>query len=278
LLRAYSQIYCSTYAIRPAKLFDGVDQRLCILLGKSVRDAAQRGLWTTRYHHWHSVERTFLFGNIRYSKTSVHPRLERIPQIGDDIAKGILKRLEQKSNAIVSSYYARPGHGFLMHYHRSPRYWIRAMDFEQYFRSQTRSRSVHHFRDLYFRDAREAKFIGSILNSSLFFLWFSTMGNGRNITGADVEQFPIGVARSLAPGKSSRAFDVLMMDYKKHSFIRVRNDCEFQEFRPSLSKSLIDVIDSLLAKHYSFSDEELDFIINYEIKYRMGREELEDDA
>jgi hypothetical protein len=28
----------------------------------------------------------------------------------------------------------------------------------------------------------------------------------------------------------------------------------------------------VLAKHYGFTDEELDFIINYDIKYRMGRE------
>ena len=27
-----------------------------------------------------------------------------------------------------------------------------------------------------------------------------------------------------------------------------------------------------LAKHYDFTDEELDFILNYDIKYRMGRE------
>jgi len=28
----------------------------------------------------------------------------------------------------------------------------------------------------------------------------------------------------------------------------------------------------VLAAHYGFTDEELDFIINYDIKYRMGRE------
>jgi len=31
-------------------------------------------------------------------------------------------------------------------------------------------------------------------------------------------------------------------------------------------------IDRVLAPHYGFTDEELDFIINYDIKYRMGRE------
>ena len=28
----------------------------------------------------------------------------------------------------------------------------------------------------------------------------------------------------------------------------------------------------MLAAHYGFTDEELDFIINYDIKYRMGRD------
>ena len=31
-------------------------------------------------------------------------------------------------------------------------------------------------------------------------------------------------------------------------------------------------IDELLAKHYGFTEEELDFIINYDIKYCMGDE------
>ena len=41
---------------------------------------------------------------------------------------------------------------------------------------------------------------------------------------------------------------------------------------PKYSKSIIDEIDRVLAQHYGFTDEELDFIINYDIKYRMGRD------
>ena len=37
------------------------------------------------------------------------------------------------------------------------------------------------------------------------------------------------------------------------------------------NKPIIDEIDQVLARHYGFTDEELDFIINYDIKYRMGR-------
>ena len=31
------------------------------------------------------------------------------------------------------------------------------------------------------------------------------------------------------------------------------------------------IFDRVLAQHYGLTDEELDFIINYDIKYRMGR-------
>jgi len=47
---------------------------------------------------------------------------------------------------------------------------------------------------------------------------------------------------------------------------------KYQEFYPRQSKSIIDQIDCLLAQHYGFTHEELDFIINYDIKYRMGKE------
>jgi hypothetical protein len=39
----------------------------------------------------------------------------------------------------------------------------------------------------------------------------------------------------------------------------------------------IDEIDRVLAQHYGLTDEELDFIINHDIKYRMGRDNGGDD-
>lgn len=43
-------------------------------------------------------------------------------------------------------------------------------------------------------------------------------------------------------------------------------------YQKKRSKPIIDEVDKVLAKHYGFTDEELDFIINYDIKYRMGDE------
>jgi hypothetical protein len=276
LLTRFNQNWCSTYAIRPSKLFDGVDQRLCIYLSQRSGDG-ETTIWATRYHHWSADERPALFSKIEYSKSFNHTRLKRIPQLGSAGATSILQKLETKRQKPASHYYSSGKQGLLMHYHRSPRYWIRAMDFEQYFKSSTRSRSVHHFRDIYFMDQKCGKFIGALLNSTLFFFWFVSVGNGRNITGTDVEQIPVGDVDAAAVADAGKVFDRLMKDYDKNSFVREREDCEFQEFRPSLSKPILDEIDTVLADHYGFTAEELDFILNYDIKYRLGRSTETDD-
>jgi len=40
---------------------------------------------------------------------------------------------------------------------------------------------------------------------------------------------------------------------------------------------IFDINDHILTDHYGFTEEELDFIINYDIKYRMGQGLEEDD-
>jgi hypothetical protein len=271
LLDRFSLNICSTYSIRPSKLFEGVDQRLCIYLGRSDKTKDSRIL-SSKYYHWSSDERDILFSNLEYSNSFVYATLNRIAQTGYIYSTSILEKLKFKDAKPVSTYYCQGDLGYVITYHRSPRYWIKAINFEPYFKSPDKSRSIHHIRDLRFSNEEQGKFVGAILNSSLFFFWFISLGNGRNITGLDVHKMPVGEIDSHLLKEISVLFDKLMKDYQENSFVRIRQDCEFQEFRQSLSKPIIDEIDRVLAQHYGFTDEELDFIINYDIKYRMGRD------
>ena len=38
------------------------------------------------------------------------------------------------------------------------------------------------------------------------------------------------------------------------------------------NRPILDEIDTVLAGHYGFTVDELDFILNYDIKYRLGRD------
>jgi hypothetical protein len=73
-----------------------------------------------------------------------------------------------------------------------------------------------------------------------------------------------------------------MKDYSQNSAMKEKTSSLtgsiiYQEFYPRFSKPIIDEIDRVLAKHYGFTDEELGFIINYDIKYRMGLTGQEDE-
>lgn len=48
------------------------------------------------------------------------------------------------------------------------------------------------------------------------------------------------------------------------------DDLTVQCIMPKQSRHIIDCIDRLLAEYYGFTAEELDFIVNFDIKYRMG--------
>ena len=62
----------------------------------------------------------------------------------------------------------------------------------------------------------------------------------------------------------------LMENYKVNSEIKKRGESKFQEFNWIKSKPIVDQIDEVISRHFGLSIEETDFIINYDIKYRMG--------
>lgn len=68
----------------------------------------------------------------------------------------------------------------------------------------------------------------------------------------------------------------LMNDYKINSVLKEKTSKQtgrmiYEEFYPRLSKDIINKIDEVLAEYYNFTEgEELNYIINFDIKYRVG--------
>jgi hypothetical protein len=64
------------------------------------------------------------------------------------------------------------------------------------------------------------------------------------------------------------------MILKNHSKIKTANygksgTVNYQEFHARYSKSIIDKIDEVLTKHYGLTEEETDFIIHYDERFRL---------
>ncbi len=116
-----------------------------------------------------------------------------------------------------------------------------------------------------------------ILSSDLFWWWYTISSNLRDLNPIDIQSFPISKAL-LESSEISRISEAYLDDLVRNSTMLVRQQrqtgrTETQSFKIQKSKPLIDEIDRNLAAYYGLNDDEQDFIINYDVKFRLGSDE-----
>ena len=57
---------------------------------------------------------------------------------------------------------------------------------------------------------------------------------------------------------------------RQTSKMMLKSGLDIETFDGAECKPTVDEIDRRLSEHYGFTDEEVDFIVNYDIKYRVG--------
>jgi hypothetical protein len=118
------------------------------------------------------------------------------------------------------------------------------------------------------------KALHCLLNSTLFYLLYLLHSNCRDLNPSDIHC--VRLPKSLIQDRLlARASERVHTSQQTNSEFRIRNqkltgEVRLQTFYPSANKPVFDEIDKDLARLYAFTEEELDFIINYDIKYRLG--------
>ena len=267
--------WVQTYSIRPAKLFVGADQRLAIyILRQGLKPLDS--LYSSRYHRWNEQFRPHLFAAMAHADINQMSFQNSLPKINSEIEQDIWKKVSQFS--LLSKHCGTRLSPCTIYFHNAPRYWIRAMDFAPYFWNERAGEQIStQIKPLHITTRLDASVVVAILNSSLFYWWFVVLSDCRHLNLREIRNFPVGIDEIEDTTKASlaSASSALMTDLKRHSQRKEANyqttgHVVYDEFYPRHSKPIIDEIDRVIAKHYGFTNEELDFIINYDIKYRMG--------
>ncbi len=260
---------------RPGKLFDDLQHiRATIFLTTQENDLDTAILYSTKYNRWFTEVRSILFDGIVYDDITDFCTEGAFPKIADSVEKRVASKLRNAKKPILTFKTGK----YFCHFHNSPQYWIRATDFIPYFWNEQDGEKIStHVKPLHLTTALDASIVAATLNSSLFYWWFVILSNCRDLTLREVRSFPIAVDQMDKVFKQilSELSADLMQDLKHHAQRKETNykttgKVVYDEFFPRHSKPIIDEIDRVLAQHYGFTDEELDFIINYDIKYRMG--------
>ncbi|NLU47440.1 MAG: SAM-dependent methyltransferase, partial [Syntrophomonadaceae bacterium] len=169
------------------------------------------------------------------------------------------------------------------YYHNAPIFWIRAHSFVPFFKSERDGIKIStQLKSLFFETKSKSKAASGVLCSTLFYIWWLTVSDCYHLNKPEIDSFPIDLNNKALIERLSTISEQLEIDLKSKAKRRIykyetSGRVEYDEFYLKKSKYIIDEIDAVLAEHYGFTPEELDFIINYDIKYRMGKELGEDE-
>lgn len=281
LLRNSGRSVISSYNDRPGKLFDGLDHiRLSIILWQKD-DSISSTLFTTKYNKWQTVARPNLFYHLEYLETTNLPEqsieVPTFAKLHSNLEIEILEKVfAQKKNL---DFYTRTSGQHTIYYTPKLSGFVQILDFiPTIYDENDDIREPSLLKAIKFETDQDRDIFLALLNSNLFYWLVTIFSDCRNLNKReiysmrfDIENASVGTSNHL-----SILVEELMRDFQRHSKIIKMNyknlgtTLSIQCIYPKMSKIIIDKIDRALAQHYGFTDEELDFIINYDIKYRMG--------
>lgn len=222
---------------------------------------------------WMTECRNFLFYDLHFCKSQRIKNYWALPKMDHllhyDVIQKILSGKEMTETNLNSDF---------IYYHNAPRYFIRSTNFIPFFWNEKDGEKMSVSLKTFKCDKSYFSVINCLINSNLFYLWFVTMSDCRHLNSREILNFKLFEDVSSSDiSEFDKLADKLMIDYisnkrRKYTYYKATGNVEYDEYYPKLSKAIIDEIDRVLAEHYGFTEEELDFIINYDIKYRMGDE------
>lgn len=274
LLLRRGPLVVSSFPRRPESIFDGVEMPVAIMLSRHSEPV----LHTSRVNRFYAEERPTALTEMQFVQHDFRLHSHRIAKIGLPIEVSIYGKLSAQKATLGSLVAVTSKH--LIYYQEACRYWVKACIGTPFFKRNGQRMRPAHGRTLCFHDSSSCAFVGCLLNSSLFYWFYSAFSDCEHINDELIRDFRIPKnSDSAAWLKMEKRLAESQKKHAKRKTIHTKqgHTIEYDEMDASESKEIFDEIDTLLAASYGFTQEELDFILNYDIKYRLGRENQSDD-
>jgi len=231
-----------------------------------------RGYVTSRVGRFYTAEREHTLFTMGLSPHAIRLDGYRIAKIGTSCERGIFQKLTNGARAPLGSL-ALKGSRWLVYYQEACRYWVKACHGLPFFKRNGQKMAPPHGRIIPFTNEQASSLAACVLNSSLFFWYYSAFADCEHINDGLVRCFPIPTDWQGTDWNAlSRELSESLKEHSRRKVIATKqgHQIEYDEMKAVHSKPAIDEIDHALAQAYGFSEVEVDFLINYDIKYRMG--------
>ena len=253
----------------PSVLFAGVKFRLAVFIVSNKGE----GIFTTGYTRWYAEERSNLFSLLNYTDIGELQYATALPKISNHLHLQVLRKLSSGKKDWHDLQISKRMNGDRILYHAAPVSWIRTHTSVPYFQSERDGQKQSGELKPIFTEQGSLwpRSLQAILCSTTFFVWWLSQSDCYHLNKPEIHAFPMVADDELGPLSRRLEEDMQAKSRRRVYHYKTTGRVEYDEFYMRNSKPIIDEIDRVLAEHYGFTDEELDFIINYDIKYRMGR-------
>ena len=264
LLREKSKYeFCSSYADRPSCLFNGVHQKLNIILLQKSSSSIKKNLYTSSYYHWYKNEKHELFKSIRYTKNNFY-NINYYYKIGNSIEKNIISKLISSNISLLDnvSKDIKAKH----------KVWVnmRLCFWNKSFLSEQKS---NEYKQFLFDKQSDAIIFSALINSNLFFFFWECISDAWHITSKDLNNLKIDFSKFTSSDRKKISDQYFLfetsIDNNKTYIGSKQTTFAFQHKK---DKILIDQLDHFFAKMFKLSKQELFYLRDYQLKYRMNNE------
>jgi hypothetical protein len=279
LLQQRGNIYSIPFPRRPQSVFTDVEMPVVILISSPISSVLK--FRTTSVNRFYSQERPCVTERLMLAQHEIRENRHRIAKLGSRSQVELWRKVRAHPNVLGTL--ACSNSESSMYYQEACRYWVKAIRGKPFFRRNGQRMKPPHGRTIHFVNDASADFATCLLNSSLFYWLYSVMCDCEHVNDSFVRQFPVPADWERVDWST---LCVQLMASLNHNAIRKvistkqGHKIEYDEINAANSKMVIDEIEAALAEVYGFSQTDLDFVINYDLKYRVGSEpeEQPDDA
>lgn len=258
------------FGTRPAKIFGDAEIRAMLLVGKKENGLKLDSILTTEAIKLTQQNKDTILNNLSFESTKGlelgENRIgdgidESLPKVGNEIIRGILLKLKNKSNLTFRDVVVKKGK-FQLEMRKTGGYWLNALEKMPYSSTKIESISLNN------ETCRNAAIL--MINSSLFYLYWSTYGNLRDLPPETFYKFP---APSMEFVNANRTkinqlkprLESKLLKYFEADTGRVG------EFRTAKCKDVIDEIDGLFSEYYGLNSKETSYVISYDQNIRPNQ-------
>lgn len=256
-------ISISSYAVRPKPVFENAMVNTSILQFDKTESPCKSILSTKMHRRGLGFDLQMLVENLQFIDVKNHCLFGRIPKISLPIEQKILDKISKKTK--IKKLIKTTGSPIVYRFAGG-----------RYFKVITNySNGSSAEKTIYF-DKNLANSIGCILSSNLSFWFYQIYSDNLNWKSYEIENFTIP---DLSP-QNIKDLEKIYKEYladieinantRKTSGTSTYTVDTFKEYKIVKSKPIIDKIDDYIGPLYGLTSQEIEFIKNYELEFRMS--------